>query len=356
VARSVHVVGPLPPPRGGETVLFELFLDEIRACREELGIPSIRVTDTSPRQQHEYRGFTVADGLRGLKLVAALASTPLTSSGLIFFASGRRLLLGSPILPSIARAGVSIVVRLFGTSLAANLDALSRRRRAHVVGCLRAARVVFIETHAELELCRALGVANAAHGPNFRRVTLGARHGSASERLRLAFVGLVSREKGIHDLLDAVALAGPTVTLDVWGELKRGEDTELTRRLHGTPNCAYRGINAGDGPSLLADYDALVLPSRYEHEGQAGVVLEAMVAGIPAIVSTRPGLVELVSDGENGLVVPEGDPQTLARAILRLTDAELRGTLGYANRARAAAHDVRTVARELVQALEPPGP
>jgi glycosyltransferase involved in cell wall biosynthesis len=329
--------------------LFELFLDEVGRRREELGISSIRVTDTSPRRQHEYRGLTPRDVHRGLRLVTALASTPFTSSELIFFASGRRLLAGSPVLPLLARAGVSVVVRMFGTSLATSLEALSPRSRRRVIRWLGAARVVFVETLAELEACRGLGLGNVAHGPNFRRVSAAVSRDPPRAELRLAFVGLVSRGKGIHDLLDALALVGPPITLDVWGEVRRGEEGELSRRLGATPRCVYRGVHDGDGATLLARYDAVVLPS-YEREGHAGVVLEAMVAGIPAIVSARPGLVELVGDGVNGLVVPEGDPRALALAIGRLGDAEFREALGRGNRARAAAHDVGPLARELVLA------
>jgi len=341
-------VGPLPPPRGGETVLFELFVDEIFGRREEFGIASIRVTDTSPRRQHEYRGLTLEEGLRGIRLLAALASTPITSSDLILFASGRRLLVSSPLLPLLSRAGVSVVVRMFGMSLADSLQALSPRRRRRVIGRLGAARVLLVETVAELEACRELGVVNAAQGPNFRRVPPALPSNPPHTELRLVFLGLVSPRKGIHDLLDALALVGPGVTLDVWGELENGEEDELLRRLGESHLCRYRGVYDGDGAVLLARYDALVLPSRYEHEGQAGTVLEAMIAGIPAIVSTRPGLVELVSDGENGLVVPEGDSRALARAIERLVDPGLRQTLGRANRGRAVAHDVGQRTREIV--------
>jgi glycosyltransferase involved in cell wall biosynthesis len=343
-------VGPLPPPRGGETVLFDLFLDEVRRRSAEFEISSIRVTDTSPGRQHEYRGLTLRDGLRGLRLITALTSTPLTSSGLIFFASGRRLLAASPALPLLGRAGVSLVVRMFGTSLATSLEALSPSLRRRIIRRLGLARVIFVETLVELETCRALGLTNTAHGPNFRRVQPSSPR-EPRTGLRLAFSGLVSREKGIYDLLDALSLVKTSVTLDVWGELKHGEEGELGQRLGRTNRCAYRGVHDGDGATLLTRYDALVLPSRYDREGHAGVVLEAMVAGIPAIVSTRPGLTELVSDGENGLVVPEGDPRALAHAIERLSDSKLREGLGRANRARAGAHDVGPLARELILAL-----
>ena len=58
-----------------------------------------------------------------------------------------------------------------------------------------------------------------------------------------------------------------------------------------------------------------------------------------------------MTDGENGLVVPEGDPPALARAIERLTEPTLRERLGRANRSRAVRHDAGPLTRELVVSL-----
>lgn len=86
-----------------------------------------------------------------------------------------------------------------------------------------------------------------------------------------------------------------------------------------------------DVPALLGLADVFVLSSRYE--GAAGSVIEAMRAGLPIVSTDVSGLQGILSDGDNALVVPVGDPQALATGISRvLDDAELAGRLGVGAR------------------------
>jgi glycosyltransferase involved in cell wall biosynthesis len=64
-----------------------------------------------------------------------------------------------------------------------------------------------------------------------------------------------------------------------------------------------------------------VLPSR--REGYGLVVVEAAAAGTPTVVVAHPdnAAVELVADGENGVVVPSDDPKALAAAIVQVYQA-----------------------------------
>jgi glycosyltransferase involved in cell wall biosynthesis len=79
----------------------------------------------------------------------------------------------------------------------------------------------------------------------------------------------------------------------------------------------------------------LVLPSRVE--GLSNVLLEAQAIGLPAVVSDIGGNVAVVQDGVNGLVVPVGDADALAAAMLKMHgDPELRQRMGLAARNRAA--------------------
>lgn len=71
----------------------------------------------------------------------------------------------------------------------------------------------------------------------------------------------------------------------------------------------------------------LVQPSRCE--GMGRVLVEAMAAGIPAIGSDVGGIPHILKDGENGFVVPGGDPRGLeARLRQLLLDPDLRSRMG----------------------------
>jgi phosphatidyl-myo-inositol alpha-mannosyltransferase len=89
-------------------------------------------------------------------------------------------------------------------------------------------------------------------------------------------------------------------------------------------------------PPIHAGCDAYLGPST-GGESFGIVVVEAMAAGLPVIVSDTPGYDEVVHDGVDGLLVPPGDPGALAAAVRRvLDDPTLAETLAAAGRERAA--------------------
>ena len=88
-----------------------------------------------------------------------------------------------------------------------------------------------------------------------------------------------------------------------------------------------------DAAALLADIDILVHPST-GGEGVPQAILQAWQAGRAVIATSIANVRELVSDGENGLLVEPGRAGALAAAIMRLlADPAQRATLGAAGRA-----------------------
>jgi glycosyltransferase involved in cell wall biosynthesis len=84
---------------------------------------------------------------------------------------------------------------------------------------------------------------------------------------------------------------------------------------------------------VLDDTDVLVFPSHLDGPGRS--VYEAGVRGIPAVVSLRHRVEDIVVHEETGLIVPERDPAALAQAIARLADdRDLRRRLGENARQR----------------------
>jgi glycosyltransferase involved in cell wall biosynthesis len=101
-----------------------------------------------------------------------------------------------------------------------------------------------------------------------------------------------------------------------------------------------------DVPRLLNASDVFALASIYE--GGPIVVLEAMAAGVPVVVTAVGFVPEVVSDGLEGFVLPPGRPDLLAARIVDLaSDEPLRRTMGNAARLRGRSHDVAAAVARL---------
>ena len=92
-----------------------------------------------------------------------------------------------------------------------------------------------------------------------------------------------------------------------------------------------------DVPDLLNAMDIFVLPSY--SEGLSLALLEAMAAGLPVIATAVGGLPEVVTDGDNGLLIPPRDAAALAGALERLlADPALAQRLGANAREHVREH------------------
>ena len=101
-----------------------------------------------------------------------------------------------------------------------------------------------------------------------------------------------------------------------------------------------------------ASADVFVLPSRSETWGF--VLNEAMEFGLPLVVTQAVGASpDLVTEGENGFVVPTGDAEALANALKRLvTDPALRCQMGQVSKRRIAAFSPEHWADGFTRAIE----
>jgi len=181
------------------------------------------------------------------------------------------------------------------------------------------------------------------------------------------FVGRVSPEKGIHDLVDAFSLAAarmPDIQLMIVGPsarapkeyiVDRTDDPRvralaryyegdyldaLRRRVPDSirEKVTFTGLVAhGDLDTFYARADILANPSLSEAFGMT--LIEAMAHGMPVIATRAGGMVEIVRDGETGLLVEPGDIKGLADAIVRLlSDVQLCRRLGKGGKATVAKH------------------
>lgn len=162
------------------------------------------------------------------------------------------------------------------------------------------------------------------------RMELRSREGISDETPVFVFIGRLTRDKGIFDLLAAFDAAA--TMHDAWHLWIIGPDEEgLQSKLQATGNKGHGQIR-WFGPSthpehFLAAADILVLPSY--REGFGSVIIEAAACGLPAIAYRIDGVVDAIVDGNTGLMVPLHDKNAFSEAMEKLArDNTLRRLLG----------------------------
>jgi len=162
------------------------------------------------------------------------------------------------------------------------------------------------------------------------------------------FIGRISWKKGLDRLITAMTHA-PGVRLVVAGPDEERYRQTLAAQV-GVAGLGSRvewagPVHGADKAALLAHAQVLVLPSYSENFGN--VVLEAMAAGCPVVVTPEVGIADIVRDSGAGLVL-DGTPEVLGAGLSRLMgDAVLRRTMGERGRAAALNYSWATVAERM---------
>ncbi|HWC87751.1 MAG TPA: glycosyltransferase family 4 protein [Solirubrobacteraceae bacterium] len=149
----------------------------------------------------------------------------------------------------------------------------------------------------------------------------------------VGFVGRFEPRKGPLDLVraaPAIRAGAPGARIVMVGDDPYGADPDYVRAVHAARD-VERHPWSENAPGLMRHLDVLVLPSRVEPFGT--VLAEAMAVGTPVVASRVDGLPEVVEDGVSGRLVPPGEPDLLAAAVLEVLAR--RGEMGTAARERA---------------------
>jgi glycosyltransferase involved in cell wall biosynthesis len=188
---------------------------------------------------------------------------------------------------------------------------------------------------------RLLRMASGVDATHFRPAPSGdevASTPSLLPRPRVVFTGRLHPQKN----LDTLLAAWPAVVRQCGAHLiLAGEGPDRARlearsaALSLAPHVHLTG--AVDDPApLLRAADAFVLPSVAE--GMSNSLLEAMATALPCLASRIGGNVDLLDDGESGILLPPDQPEVWSSALIRvLADPGLSRRLGTAARARIEA-------------------
>lgn len=157
----------------------------------------------------------------------------------------------------------------------------------------------------------------------------------------LLFAGRLIERKGVDFLLRAMPaiLSRRQVRLVITGDGHcRPEWEQLARSLGLGGAVAFAGFVSNEElSSLFRSCSIYVHPAIYDSkgdtEGQGVVLVEALSNRRPVVASAVGGIVDVIKDGQTGLLVPEKNPDAIAKAVLRLLDdpayARQLGEQGY---------------------------
>jgi glycosyltransferase involved in cell wall biosynthesis len=172
----------------------------------------------------------------------------------------------------------------------------------------------------------------------------------------LLFVGRLMPEKGVLDLVNAVARLNDTTPcrLLVAGDGPSATAVAQTARALGIAD-RVELLGYVSGPSLARCYltaDVFVLPTYYA-EGFPTVLLEAMSRGLPVVTTALRGAADRLEEGVNALFVPPRRPDLLARALERIVaDSDLRASMAANNLRKVREFAPEVVAPRYLAILE----
>jgi colanic acid/amylovoran biosynthesis glycosyltransferase len=182
--------------------------------------------------------------------------------------------------------------------------------------------------------------------------------GDGTGTCQLLSVGRLVAKKGYEYLIEACALLsqrGLDVHCSIVGEGPRAEKLEaLVADLGLESDVTFTGaLAAADVRRLYQQSDlfalACVVVDSGDRDGMPTVLIEAMATGMPVVSTPVTGIPELVTDGENGFLVPQRDVPALAKALETLMqNKDLRTRMGRKARERVASEfDSRRTALQL---------
>ena len=243
------------------------------------------------------------------------------------------------VVPGVARlVGMRCGMRLHDV-LDPETTSSTARRLMRVSGRLSASTAAVSDAAARAAI--AAGIPRVAHFPNGVDVAQTPLPDPASPPLRLLTISQLARWKGVHDALEAVAIArgeGQPVELDVLGAPLFGDEA-YERELHARAKqpdlegaVRFHG-HADPRPHLAAAHAVVHLPVAADP--LPTTLIEALALGVPAIATGTGGIPEIVEDGRTGLLVPPGEPARAAAAFAELADPARRAELRRESHQRA---------------------
>ena len=145
-------------------------------------------------------------------------------------------------------------------------------------------------------------------------------HITADEPGHLGFIGRISAEKGLDDVVAVAEATG--LPLKVWGLMQDRSVWDAAIAAHPRADVSYEGfLPTDDLQAAIGGCAAIVMAPKWV-EAFGNVAIEAMATGVPVIAYRRGGPAEIIVDGETGFLVEPDDVDGLVAAVGRIGELD----------------------------------
>jgi len=333
--QKLVVIGPLPPPFAGTSVSFSLFCEYLTLNPDKY---HLEVINSAPKELGRRSLFNVDNLFTASRILGQLLLKAGKADKVLLFGNDQFLISIMPVCLCIAKVmRTPFHVRVFGGSLDAYYLGLSPALRRYFHWVIGHTDGLIFQTRALRHFFYKHFGEKIHYVPGYRLMQKGcdsvpSRRGD-STNMKFVYVGHIREEKGIFVLLESFRLLAAekaaAVECDLFGPVYPEIKERFEKELANCPGVNYRGVlQPEDVVATIRRYDAFVFPSFYRGEGHPGVLIEAMMSGLPIVTTEHKAIPELISHRVNGLLVPPRDPSALAVAIrLLIDDSELLAKL-----------------------------
>ncbi|MCM3610392.1 glycosyltransferase [Planococcus sp. MERTA32b] len=297
-------IGSFPPPYGGVTIKNKMLYDNLSKyiLIEKLNLGSVK----------NFKFKSVKD---------LLMSIMLPNKILIIGASGKYRKLLTRILfyfnkKTLKRSLLIVMGGVASKEIASNPKYLKWASEY---------KQIYVETEGMKYELTQQGLNNISIFPNCREKPSEVlfRENVKSD-LKLLFFSQISTEKGADIVLDAAKKLNKEnipFEIDFYGHIEPNYREQFLSNVNLLPNVQYHGVFQPETENLytkLQEYDLLLFPSKWKAEGVPGILVEAKMVALPAIVSDLNYNAEIIEHKLDGIVLKENTPFQLATSIYEL--------------------------------------
>jgi glycosyltransferase involved in cell wall biosynthesis len=307
---KILYIGEFPPPNGGITLLVKCLFDEL-SKREDLEIQKLDIVQPRKRAK-TFKLPKVLDNILAMilfqwQLLFTIGKSDIVA---IHLPSMKIWTYGLYTLLLCKLFSKKLIIRKFAGTDVNGYNLVMRSITKYV---LRKSDAYLCETKYLVDIAAKDEISPTFWFPNHREMPLLEAIPYRNECRRIAFLGLVRKEKGVEDLCNAAKNFVDT-EIDIYGPLFGDISEEF---MNGTQNITYkRSLDIDEIFDTLSQYDALILPSY--REGYPGVIIEAYGVGIPVITTNLPSLKEIV-DENTGIFTTPGSVDEITEAVNSLS-------------------------------------